>query len=183
MTNPTVASILARQSVREYKPVQISSEAMEVLVAAALRAPSGRNSQPCHVRFFQRAEELRAMQVDFKNIVGWDTPVHTRSDKNPFYHNAPTFAFIFAESDSRMDAGLMAENICIAAQSLELGTCIVASVGALFADAAAGKKWREILEIPAHFIFQIGICIGYPDEQPEWKPRNAGQVRVIGEKR
>lgn len=178
-TNQTVNAILARRSCREYKPEQIAPGALEALVAAALQAPSGRNSQPCHVRFFQRAAQLREMQVDFKNIVGWDTPVHTRSEKNPFYHNAPTFAFIFAEQDSAVNAGIMVENICVAAQSLGLGSCIVASVGALFEGTDAGAKWRAVMDIPAHFRYQIGVCLGYPDETPEAKPRRAEQIKVI----
>ena len=178
-TNPTIEAILARRSCREYRSEQIAPSELEALMAAALRAPSGRNSQPCHVRFFQRAEQLQQMQIDFKNIVGRDTPVHTRSEKNPFYHNAPTFAFVFAELDSGVNAGILVENICIAAQSMGLGSCIVASVGALFEDHDAGIKWRTAMKIPEHFKFQIGVCLGYPDEVPEEKPRNKEQIRVI----
>jgi nitroreductase len=179
-TNATIDAILARRSCRAYQPQQIAPEALEALAAAALQAPSGRNSQPCHVRFFRRAAQLQEMQVDFKNIVGWDTPVHTRSDVNPFYHNAPTFAFVFAEQESGVNAGLLAENVCIAAQSLGLGSCIVASVGALFADPVAGAKWKAAMEIPVGYRFQIGICLGSPAEAPEAKPRRAEQIRVVG---
>jgi len=177
--NPVVDAVLSRQTVREYKPEQISADQLETLMHAALRAPSGRNSQPIHARFCQNAAMLRAMQINFKDIVGWDTPVHTKSDVNPFYHNAPTFAFLFAEGDSRMDAGLMAENICIAGQGLGLGTVIVASIGALFSDAAAGPKWKKALHIPEDWNFMIGVGAGYPGESPEMKPRNEEQVQVI----
>jgi nitroreductase len=176
---PVTDAVLGRQTIREYKPAQISADALETLIQAALRAPSGRNSQPVHARFCQNAEALQAMQIDFKNIVGWDTPVHTRSEKNPFYHNAPTFAFLFAQGDSRMEAGLMAENICVAARGLGLGTVIVASVGALFADAACGPKWKRALHITEEYQFLIGVGVGYPDEAPERKPRNADQIQVI----
>ena len=115
--NPVIEAVLNRQTIREYRREQIAPEQLDQLVRAALRAPSGRNSQPIHARFCQNMGYLKAMQIDFKNIVGWDTPVHTKSDVNPFYHNAPTFAFLFAQGDSRMEAGLMAENICIAAQA------------------------------------------------------------------
>ena len=177
--NPVIDAILSRQTIREYTPAQLSANQLETLMQAALRAPSGRNSQPIHARFCQNAAMLREMQIDFKNIVGWDTPVHTKSDVNPFYHNAPTFAFLFAQGDSCMDAGLMAENICIAAQGLGLGTVIVASVGALFVNEAAGLKWRKALHIPEDWPFMIGVGIGNPDEAPEMKPRNADQIQVI----
>ena len=177
--NPVVDAVLSRQTIREYTPEQISPDELETLLRAALRAPSGRNSQPIHARFCQNAAMLREMQIDFKNIVGWDTPVHTKSDVNPFYHNAPTFAFLFAEGDSRMDAGLMAENICIAAKGLGLGTVLVGSVGPLFSDETAGPKWKHALNIPADWLFMIGVGIGYPDETPEMKPKNEEQIQVI----
>ena len=133
--NEVIDAVLTRQTIREYKPVMLTPDQLETLTAAAMMAPSGRNRQPCHVRFVCNADMLKQMQTDFKNIVGWDTPVHTRSDKNPFYHNAPVFAAIFAQGNSQMDAGIMVENICIAAKGLGLGTCIVGSAGALFDDA------------------------------------------------
>jgi len=174
-----IDAVLSRRTIREYKPEQISADQLDTLVRAALRTPSGRNSQPIHARFFQDAGALREMQIDFKNIVGWDTPVHTRSDTNPFYHNAPTFVFLFAESDSRMEAGLMAENICVAAQGLGLGTVIVGSVGALFSDEACGPRWKRALRIPEEYRFMVGVGVGYPDEAPGYKPRNEDQFQVI----
>ena len=179
ISNPIVDAVLTRQTIREYTPEQISADQLETLMLAALRAPSGRNTQPIHARFCRNAAMLREMQIDFKNIVGWDTPVHTRSDTNPFYHNAPTFAFLFAQGDSRMEAGLMAENICVAAVGLGLGTVLVGSVGPLFSDEAAGPKWKKALNIPADWHFQVGVGIGYPHEAPEMKPRNEGQMQVI----
>ena len=179
LSNPVVDAVLARQTIREYKPEQIAADQLETLMLAALRAPSGRNTQPIHARFCQNAAMLREMQIDFKNIVGWDTPVHTKSDVNPFYHNAPTFAFLFAQGDSRMDAGLMAENVCIAAQGLGLGTVLVGSVGALFSDETAGPKWKQALNIPADWLFMVGVGIGYPNESPEMKPRNEDQIQVV----
>ena len=179
LNNPVIDAILSRQTIREYTPEQISSDQLETLMRAAMQAPSGRNSQPIYARFCQNAAILKEMQIDFKNIVGWDTPVHTRSDTNPFYHNAPTFAFLFAQADSRMAAGLMSENLCIAARGLGLATVIVGSVGTLFSDDIAGPKWKKALNIPEDWQFQVGVGIGYPDEAPEMKPRNEGQIQVI----
>lgn len=176
--NAVTDAIIARQTIRDYKREQITDEMLETLKEAAKCAPSGRNMQPCHVRFVQNAEMLHGMHLVFKNLVGWDTPAYTRADTNPFYHNAPTFVLIYAENDSAMDAGIMAENICIAAEGMGLGTCIVGSAGALFNDEA-GKKWNEQLHIPRHFRYQIGICVGYPDEQPPRKPRFDDRIEVI----
>ena len=177
-TNETIRHILARQTIRAYKPEQITEEQLETLIAAARQAPSGRNGQPCHVRFVQNADMLHQMHLDFKNLVGWDTPAYTRWDTNPFYHNAPTFVFVYAEGNSHMDGGILCENICIAAQSMGLGTCIVASVGSLM-NAEEGKKWKTAMEIPEDYVFLIGICVGVPDEIPEKKPRFDDRIKVI----
>lgn len=177
--NDVIAAILERQTIREYKSIPLTDSQLETFTQAAMLAPSGRNGQPCHVRFICNADMLSKMQIDFKNIVGWDTPVHTRSDKNPFYHNAPTFAVIFAENDSHTDAGIMVENICIAAKGLGLGTCIVASVSPLFDDADKGAYWRGRLDIPTDYKFMIGVAIGVPDEKPEPKPRDPSRFKTI----
>lgn len=178
--NEVMETIISRQTIRSYKPEQITDEQLEQLCAAAKRAPSGRNCQPCHVRFIQNPDMLKQMNTDFKELVGYDTPAYTRWDTNPVYHNAPTFCVIFAESDSKMDAGIMCENICIAAQSLGLGTCIIASVGALFDEGSVnGVKWRRAWNIPDKYKFQIAVAIGYPDEKPELKPRFEDRIQVI----
>lgn len=178
--NEVMKTILKRQTIREYKPEQITYEQLEALMQAALRAPSGRNGQPCHVRFVQNAEMLKEMNVDFKELVGYDTPAYTRWDTNPVYHNAPTFIVLFAEGESYMDGGIMCENICIAAEGMGLGTCIIASVGALFADGnEQGNKWKRAWDIPENYKFLIAIAVGYPDEKPEMKPRFEDRIKVI----
>ena len=176
--NETVDAILSRQTIREFTPEQLSDEMLETLMAAAKAAPSGRNTQPCHVRFVQDKALLHKMHLAFKNLVGWETPAYTRSDTNPFYHNAPTFIFIYTDGDSAMDAGLMAENICIAAQSMGLGTVIVGSVGTLMNDEA-GQAFKQPLRIPDAYRFQIGIGVGFPNEAPPKKPRFDDRISVI----
>lgn len=178
--NEVMNTILRRQTIRSYKNEQITDEQLDFLKEAALRAPSARNMQPCHVRFIQNREMLDKMNTDFKELVGYDTPAYTRWNINPVYHGAPTFAAIFAEGDSAMDGGIMCENICIAAESMRLGTCIIGSVGALFENGVAdGVKWRKAWNIPENYKFIIAIAIGYPDEKPDMKPRFEDRIQVI----
>lgn len=178
--NETINNILNRQTIRSYKNEQITDAELDILMQVAKKAPSGRNKQPCYLRFVQNKAMLDEMNTDFKELVGYDTPAYTRWDVNPVYHNAPTFAVIFSEDNSQMDAGLMCENICIAAQSLGLGTCIIGSVGQLFDDGNdAGNKWKRAWNIPEGYKFMIAIAIGYPDEKPEMKPRFDDRIEII----
>ena len=176
--NDATRAILQRRTVRAYTRAQVPDDMLEALLEAAKWAPSGRNSQPCHVRVLQDAAALEQLNTDFKNLVGWDTPAYTRWDVNPVYQTAPTLIFVYTPGDSAMDAGLLTENICIAAQSLGLGTCIIGSVGALM-NAPAGQTWKERLHVPADWRFQIAIAVGFPAEEPPVKPREDGHFEII----
>lgn len=178
--NEVISTILKRQTIRSYKPEQISDEQLEALKSAALRAPSGRNAQPCHVRFVQNKAMLDEMNEDFKKLVGYDTPAYTRWDVNPVYQTAPTFIAIFAEGDSFTDGGIMCENICIAAEGMGLGTCIIGSIAPLFDEGnAEGNKWKRRWNIPENYKFIISVAVGYPNEKPEMKPRFEDRIEVI----
>ena len=95
--NSVIENILSRQTIREYTNEQVPDELLDVILQCAIRAPSGRNTQPCHLRVLHNREKLEEMNKDFKDIVGWDTPAYTGWDIRPVYHNAPTFIFIFAK--------------------------------------------------------------------------------------
>lgn len=80
-----------------------------------------------------------------------------------------------------MAAGLMAENIALAAKSLGLGSCMVGSIGGLFDNEEGSKKWKKILEIPEDWCFLLGMTLGYPNEEPPMKEREDGHIKIIGE--
>ncbi len=176
--NEGTKAIFERQTVREYKDIPLNDDELETLMKAALLAPSGRNSQPCHARFVTDKEALKEINIDFKNYVGWDTPAYTRAEKNPVYHNAPLLVLIFSENGSKTDCGIMVENIALCAQAIGLNSVIIGSVGALF-DSPEANKWKKRLDIPENFCFDIAVAVGHGDETPEPKPRDESHVKLI----
>lgn len=64
-----------------------------------------------------------------------------------------------------IDCALFAQNVIVAAESLGLGGCYI---GALRNDIAAVDK---LLELPELVYPVFGMCLGYPDQDPEVKPR------------
>ena len=54
--NEVIKNIMSRQTIREYKEEQVPAELLQVVLDAAIRAPSGRNSQPCHLRVLRSKE-------------------------------------------------------------------------------------------------------------------------------
>ncbi|MBR3767346.1 MAG: nitroreductase family protein [Clostridia bacterium] len=178
--NPAVSAILKRRTIRSYTENPLPREAIEKLLECAMWAPSGRNSQACHVRVLTDKKALDAINTDFKNLVGWDTPAYTRWDTNPVYQGAPALFFIFAATKDNMNGGIMVENIAIAAESMGLGSCIIASVGSLM-DAEEGKKWKKLLGVPEEFQFVISIAVGEKAEEPEPKERKPENFRIVEE--
>ena len=178
MNNPVVEAILRRRTIREYKDTPLSRETLETLLSCAMWAPSGRNSQPCHVRVIKDKSLLQELDNDFWAKVGRGTPAYTKCDVNPVYQGAPALFLIYTPTEDQMNAGLAVENIAIAAEGMELGSCIIASVGSLL-KSEEGEKWKRIIDIPGDFRFQIAIAVGEKAEEPAPKERNPENFRIV----
>lgn len=176
--NETINNILTRRSIRKYKDRQLTEDEINTLLECAMWAPSARNMQPCHVRAVMSKEILEGMNRDFKDIVGWDAPAYTNWSSQPFYQNAPSVIFVFAQEYKGVDGGIMAENIAVAAKSMGLGSCIIASIAELFKNEK-GDKWKKAMDIPENYQFLISVAVGEGDEEPEPKERNKAQFKII----
>ncbi len=64
-----------------------------------------------------------------------------------------------------VDCALAAQSAVVAAESLGLGICYI---GGIRNDPAA---MTELLELPDQVFPLFGMCIGWPDQDPELKPR------------
>jgi nitroreductase len=69
-----------------------------------------------------------------------------------------------------VDVSLFAQNCAVAAESLGLGVCYI---GAIRNDP---QVVTDLLALPAGVYPVFGMCLGYPDQAPERKPRLALQV-------
>jgi nitroreductase len=64
-----------------------------------------------------------------------------------------------------VDVALYAQNVAVAAESAGLGICYI---GAIRNNAA---RSAELLGLPQQVYPVFGMCIGWPDQDPEVKPR------------
>lgn len=64
-----------------------------------------------------------------------------------------------------VDTALMAQNVAIAAESEGLGICYIGGIRNNPAEIS------DILRLPEHVYPVFGMCLGYPDQNPEVKPR------------
>ena len=64
-----------------------------------------------------------------------------------------------------VDTALYAQNVVVAAESQDLGICYI---GAIRNDPTLAT---DLLNLPQNVYPVFGLCIGYPAEDPEVKPR------------
>ena len=74
------------------------------------------------------------------------------------------------------DATLAAQNMINAAESMDLGTVVFGSV--------LNDPWKlcELLELPKYTFPVLGLGIGYPNQDPQLKPRMDMKFRVFDNK-
>jgi nitroreductase len=160
-----------RRSIRRYTAQDIEPEKLAEIFKAAQWSPSWANTQ-CWEIVVVRDKEMKAR---LSEII---------SSKNPATKtvaNAPVVLAICGQlrksgwyngkhvtryEDWMMyDLGLASQNICLAAQSLGLGTVIVG----LFDHVKA----EELLQVPEGYELVSLIPMGYPDHAPSPPPRKA----------
>lgn len=177
--NEVINTIMARRSVRKYLEKPVEHEKLEAVVRCGINAPSGMNRQPWLVRVVEDQQLLSAVNEVYK-AKNADAVSRDADFKNMF-RNAPNIICVCtpAKGGGELDAGLLGENMMIAAQSLGLGTCCLGGPVRFLNSEPEAKFFLDRLDIPADYRLNYIIAIGYPDEQPDAKPRDEGKVKFI----
>ena len=177
--NPVLSTIMARRSVRKYLDKPVEHSKLEMIVHAGINAPSGMNRQPWIVRVV----EDQKLIVDVTEVYRKHNSDQVKRDKDfkNMFRNAPNLICVCTPADGsgELDAGLLGENMMLAAEAMGLGTCCLrAPVRFILANKDC-KFFLDRLDIPADYKLNYIIAIGYPDEQPDAKPRDASKVKYI----
>ncbi len=177
--NPVLSSIMARRSIRKYLDKPVEHEKLEMIAQAGINAPSGINRQPWIVRVV----EDQKLIADVTEVYKQENAEQVKRDKDfkNMFRNAPNLICVCtpANGGGELDAGLLGENIMLAAQSLGLGTCCLGGPVRFLLSNEKCKFFLDRLDIPDDYKLNYIIAIGYPDEQPDAKPRDASKVKYI----
>lgn len=177
--NPVLSNIMARRSIRKYLDKPVEHEKLELVVRSGINAPSGINRQPWIVRVV----EDQKLISDVTEVYKQKNKEQVKRDANfkNMFRNAPNLICVCTPSDGtgELDAGLLGENMMLAAQSLGLGTCCLGGPIRFLNVTNEAKFFIERLDIPEgyHLLYIIGI--GYPDEQPDARPRDTSKIKYI----
>lgn len=158
-------NIMNRRSIRAYKDQPVPRAQLDSIVQCAIHAPSANNKQSWQVRVIQDQEMMR----NIRNI-------------NPsFSYNAPNLIVVAKEKEnpiSAVDCGLLAQNILLMAEAMDLGTVVLGGMVGVI-NSPDAKDIMDALDFPATHEVVFAIAIGYKDEQPATPVRDMSKVRFI----
>ena len=184
--NETLKVIKNRRSFRQYKADQITDSELQAVLESALYAPNAMNQQKWHFTVVQDKVMLdRMVTVIKENIMNSGNEFLMQRASTPnyntFYH-APTVILISGDEQARMiqiDCGAAAENLCLAAESLNIASCLMTSPGLLFASEK-GNALKKELGIPDGYTHVCTVALGYkPAENPAAPTRNRDVINYV----
>lgn len=177
--NEVINNIMARRSVRKYLDKPVEHAKLEAIANAGINAPSAMNRQNWAVRIIEDYKLI----ADVTEVYKQANPQMLERDPNfkNMFRNAPNLICVCAPTDGNfnLDAGLLCENMMLVAQSLGLGTCIQTGPVRFLVSNEKAKFFLERLDIPEGYKLLCVIAVGYPDEKPDAKPRDASKVKFI----
>ena len=162
--NEVLNVIKQRRSVRAYQEEQIKEDELQTILEAALWAPSAHNTQPWHFTVIQDRDLICQMnavciQDMAKSPVEWMARMG-QSDRSIFY-NAPTVIVVSGKKEDLfeplIDCSAAVQNLLLAAEALDIGSCWIGLIRFLFDHAEEVEK----LHLPEGYTPFYAVCLGY----------------------
>ena len=184
MENTTIQSIMNRRSHRSYEPTQLTDAQLQALKDAMLQAPSALNRQPWHFSIVQDQELMarinRAAHKVAATMKDGRSPRFDDPNFHVFYH-APTVVIVSSPRTeaSLLDSGIAAQTIVLAAESMGLGSVMVALGGYAF-NSDEKAELEKALHFPEGYAYTIAVCLGTPNDTKEAHPTDPAKVSFIG---
>jgi len=169
MTNQVIETIKSRSSIRAYKPESLTEEQVKILTEAALASPSAMNLQPWSINVLQNKEIINEWEKDIVEffVQREDKTVIDimKSRNNKVFYDAPCVFVIPIDPQyyyAQIDAGILAQNISLAAKSIGLDSVILGYPNVVFISERA-EEWKKKLMFPEGYGYGISVAVGYAD--------------------
>lgn len=187
--NNILEVIKERRSIRRYLPNQITEEELNLILEAAVYAPSGHNDQPWHFTVIQNKEiidDINNSTKAFMKNATTDWILKMANNENyHIFHNAPTVVIVSGDESNNKDipycpisdCSAAVQNMMLVAQSIGVASCWVGLTSFLF------EKEEELtkLNLPEGYKPQFAVTFGYSAITKEIKPfpRRENVVTII----
>ncbi len=174
---PTIDLLRAHRSIRAFTDQAISASQREAIIAAAQSASSSSFLQCSSIiRITDRSvrETLVTFSGEQKYVAEAAEFWVFCADFNRHLQICPDAHLGMAEQLllGCIDTALMAQNAMIAAESLGLGGVYIGGIRNHIEPVAV------LLALPQYTLPLFGLCLGWPDQQPDLKPRMPAQMMV-----
>jgi len=177
--NPVLESLFKHQSIRKYKNIPLEEEKLQTILKAAQAAPNWCNAQHVSIIVIKdpaRKQKLAELCLNQSYIASCSVFLVFCAD---FYRTAYAFEKngVSDEQTTKSieqldtlfigshECGIAMQNTVVAAESMGLGTVPIGVIR---------KESLEIvkeLKLPKYVFPVVGLCVGYPDDNPGVKPR------------
>lgn len=165
-----IETLLNHRTIRKYKTEPVEDGLLNRVLEAGCRASTTGNMQvysvivseddtmkkklaPCHFNqpMVTKAPVVLTFCADFNRFNKWCE----QRDAEPGYDNFLSFM------TASIDALLVAQNVCVAAEAEGLGICYLGTTTYM------AKNIIEVLNLPKGVIPVTTVTLGWPDESPE----------------
>ena len=179
-SKPTLDTILSHHSIRRFTSEPIADEILDTLVRAGQQASTSNNLQCVSII---RVSDLALRQGIHEAAGSAPYIVHCAEfllfciDFSKHKAMFPDAQIDWAEVTliGAVDAGIMAQNVLLAAESLGLGGVYI---GALRNNV---QKVSDVLNLPDYCVPLVGLCLGYPDQENACPSLNADAVEAYNQ--
>jgi nitroreductase len=186
--NQTLQIIKSRRSIRNFDPKPITEEQLSAIIEAGQYAPTAKNQQPWHFTVIKKKDIFLKINKKCKEVLlkSDDESIIKRlknmKDQDLFFH-APVVIIVSGDKNAmapQIDCVLSIENMFIAAESLNIGSCWIHALKYSY-DIQEGKEFFEQESIIPENYELVGACaFGYklsPPQNPS--QRRADTVTII----
>ncbi|MGX9418882.1 oxygen-insensitive NADPH nitroreductase [Vibrio sp. WJH972] len=170
-----IDTMLQHRSIRSFLPDSIEASLLEQIIACGIAASSS--------SLLQAVSVIRVTDKEKRKLLA------EYAGNQPYVESAAEF-LVFCIDYNRhkiinpevqidyteltligaVDAGIMAQNCLLAAESLGLGGVYIGGL------RNSAQQVDELLELPSGTAVLFGMCLGYPNQDPELKPRLSPDV-------
>ncbi len=161
--------ILKHRSIRRYKSEDIDDEILNTILSAGTRASTTGNMQ-VYSMVVTRDEDIKKQlwECHFKQDMVLKAPVHITfcADFNRFNkwclqrQAIPGYDNYLSFFTAAIDALLVSQNVCLAAEEKGLGICYLGTA------TYNARRIIDILRLPSGVVPVAAVVLGYPDEEP-----------------
>jgi len=181
--NSVIENIKKRRSIRKYLPTPLKDSELKAILEAGAYAPSAHNDQSWHFTAVRNKELIDRISVKSKEVMAAQDPDWVndlgKNKKFHLFYNAPAVIIVSMRKDAMsplVDCSAAIENMLLAAESLDIGSCWIGLVRYYFTL----KEEMPRLKIPDGYEPCYAVTLGYKARRSSRAlPRKEGAVNYI----